>query len=388
MPTSIFTPGSVVPQGADDCVVYSNSPDLDGFGTDETPPGWPALSCKITAVEVELTVTSQFTANGQVQVVVTPPNALAPLPGAVSDASGTWSGWDGGTGQYRSSTADAYYLDKFGGWVTDYITWGSGGATGTWLTSTSTATPGTGIDIRVRCRRANWTSNADASQVTHICTTGTALGRFNGHVSMYSGAVNFIMLNIPGTSVTGVTAPAAAFSYTNGQWHNFRITYDGVTARFYEDATADEGLGSWTLVHSAAMTAQQTMPTTDWRIGATNANNSGFNGDISHLVALDGAGQSIHDLALGGMDAALDSGWSGTSNTISRSPTFNTAVGATVPATKRVRVDLDTPCPLADFRLIVDAQTGALTVDEILLEAECEPPVTRRRRRGLGLIRG
>jgi hypothetical protein len=36
-----------------------------------------------------------------------------------------------------------------------------------------------------------------------------------------------------------------------------------------------------------------------------------------------------------------------------------------------VRVDLDTPCPLADFRLIVDAQTGALTVDEILIEAEC-----------------
>ena len=146
MPTSIFTPGSVVPQGADGCVVYSNSPDLDlTFGTDDTPTGWPSLGCKITAVEVELTVTSQFTANGQVQVVVTLPNALAPLPGAVSDASGTWSGWDGGTGQYRSSTADAYYLDKFGGWVTDYITWGSGGATGTWLTSTSTATLSTRI---------------------------------------------------------------------------------------------------------------------------------------------------------------------------------------------------------------------------------------------------
>lgn len=384
MPTSIFTPGSVVPQGADDCVVYSNSPDLDGFGTDETPPGWPALSCKITAVEVELTVTSQFTANGQVQVVVTPPNALAPLPGAVSDASGTWSGWDGGTGQYRSSTADAYYLNKFGGWLTDYISFASSIATSARIESTSAVTPVPGFDIRFRGRQADVAKGTRSVAIAAADTL--SLGQMFG-IGLYpvvsGGGVYVRFTGGVGVRVapwTSVTPPV------NNQWASWRATHDGTTLRVYQDPTGDPNLNTWTLAWSQAVTASQTVPSLI-NFGATNTL-QGFDGDLSHIQIRDGAGTMVHEFSLDAMDASADTGWSSPYNSVSRDASGNTCTGATIPATKRVRVDLDTPCPLADFRLIVDAQTGALTVDEILLEAECEPPVTRRRRRGLGLIRG
>ena len=44
------------------------------------------------------------------------------------------------------------------------------------------------------------------------------------------------------------------------------------------------------------------------------------------------------------------------------------AYGATIPETKRVRLDLESPVATDDWRLIIDAQVGEVTVDEILLE--------------------
>lgn len=370
MSTSIYTPGSVVPQGADDCVVYSNSPDLDSFGTDDTPAGWPALGCKVTAVEVEMTATDQFTANGQVQVGVFKPDGLDPLDGALSDASGTWSGWDGGVGQYRSSPAESYYLNKFGGWLTDYITWTNSGASVTWLTSTSSVTPGTGVDIRARCRRADWSTGTN---LRTICSTSIGLGKRSCALQLTTSDVWITMYNATNTDERTATLPLSSFGEVNGQWIGLRVVTDGTsTATFYQDTSADPTLETWTLVGTASFGG------TVWndvsgtvRVGSTNSNGSGFDGDISHWEIRDGTGAIIHQLALDAMDASADTGWSSPYNSVSRDASGNTCTGATIPATKRVRVDLDTPCPLADFRLIVDAQTGALTVDEILIEAEC-----------------
>ena len=334
---------------------------LDSFGTDDTPIDWPTTGAKIKAIEVEVTATDAFTGDGQIQTVVCQPgNLTAPISGSTSDASGTWSGWQGVVGTYRTSGVDAFYFNKIGGWRTEYLSFGTSGGTAVRLESTSTATPTSGLDIRARCRKSDWDDGYGV-----LCSTGTALGQYFTRVQFTAGDVRFTPHNSDGIA----TAPWSAFSETDGQWHAFRFVHDGTDAYFYENSAGDAE-GPWTLVHTAAL-ASTDGPSTSLHIGATNVNGSGFNGDVSDLEVRDGSGALIHSLNLDAMDAAADTGWSSATNSIYRDASGNTATGATIPATKRVRVDLDTPCPLADFRLIVDAQTGALTVDEILLEAEC-----------------
>lgn len=361
MPT--FAPGTAVPT-VDDAAVYSSSPDLDtGFGLDDTPAGWPA-SRKVTAIEVELTVTAEFTADAQVQVAVAAPDTLAPVTGATTDASGVWTGWQGTVAQYRSGTADGYYLDKFGGWRTNYLTFSDSGATSTWLESSSSETPATGLDIRARVRSADW----DGTNGRRICSTGIALGVMHCELSLTASGVFARVLDTAGTSTVSATAPWSAFTETDGQWLGIRFTLTGTTGTWYQDTSASETLDSWTSVHTATFTDANTTAATTIRVGSTNATTSGLNGDLSHWEIRDGGGAIIHRLQLDAMDASADTGWASPHNTVSRTDGGNTVNGATIPATKRVRIDLDDPFPITDVRLIVDAQTGELTVDEILLE--------------------
>lgn len=373
MPT--FTPGDTVPPTG----LISSSPNIndDSLGTDITPVGWPTTG-KVTAVEVELTATTQFTRDGQVQVGISPPGSLVSQVAGLSDAGGTFSLADGFVGGYRSGGTDAFHLDKFGGWRTDYLTFGSSGATSVRVTSTSSATPAGGWDIRAKVRCADWTDNSNRV----ICSRSTSFGKYYNRLYSTASAIVFgtprgdeMYMGVP------FSVPHSAFTIlADGEWLWVRVTFtSGGDARMYESA---DGV-SWSLVGTLTTPDWSDVLTTSLYFGATNQTGSGFDGDIAEVVAYDGSGTLIHDLALDAMDTQNDGSWTSVASSMSRDPAGNTATGSNVPATVRVRLDLDQPVDMGDWRLIIDAQTGTLTVDEILLELE-------RRHYGwsVGMVRG
>lgn len=385
MPTATFTPGNTVGP-TNNPAVYSSAPTLGGFGTDHTPSGWPT-SGRIIAAEVEVTNTAhEFTSNSQVALAVAAPAGLYPVPAGANMWAGAWSGGAGVHGGYRSSMVGAYYPAKIGGWLTDYISFSSSGGTGTWITSGTTATPAAGIDIRFRCRRTTWTTG------NIVCGNGPSFGAWHTRVNLNGYGLWFgtEKVGTPGT-FGWQSVPWASFTApTSGAWHGFRVTVDTGTGDvdFWEDPSGDPTLTTWTHVASSSyMVSHGWLPApmpSSLRIGSGATVSGGFDGDISHFEARDGGGALIHAAALDGMDGSGDSGWVHPAGSVSRTPASNTAHGATTPATVRMRWDAD---PVSTFgfdewKLIVDAQTGSLTVDEIVLTWAGD-----RHRRGFGLIR-
>lgn len=363
--TQTFAPGSVVPQGADGAVVYSSGA-LDSFGTDETPVDWPTTGAKIKAIEVELTSTTPgFTQNGQVQVAVTRPDGLSPLPGATSDASASYSGASGFVNTYRTSLADCFYLSKFGGWLTDYTSPTASIGTSNTLQLGIIPAFGQDWDIRFEVRRASW-STGYANTVSGTGTTP---------LIRCDAAGLYVALDWYFPYAT--TVPWATLGAVNGDWLTVRVTFD-LTNRLRVWIPSG---GGWTLVQSAALTGY-TETATKWgawyaRLGngqnASGIGQIGLDGDLRSYVIRDPS-TIIMDLGLDRMPTSTSYSWATTGGTASwfgLSPIPPRVTGSTVPATVRVRADLETPCLAEDLRLIVDAQTGALTVDEILLEAEC-----------------
>lgn len=371
MPT--YTPGSAVPQGPDQCVVYSGSSVLDGFGTDETPPGWPAPVCKITAVEVELTSTSpEFTANGQSQIVMCRPNALSPLPGSPPySASGTFTGADGGVATYRSSTAGCWSLDKFGGWLTDYLTWSGSSATSNDVsTGNAVALQVTEIDLRARVRCADWDASTGDRRTIAARYSGGGTGSWIWGLSGSNVQLLLHRTGLPNDYEFVASCAHSTLGLVDGQWADMRVTYDNVNrVRWYDVNGAlvqTDAVGDMTDIMAGSAPL---------RLGnnrnAGGRSAGGLLGDIEWFEMRDGSGNLVQTLTLDGMDSSTDTGWTPTVGGGWFRDTGVTVTGSMIPATKRVRIDLDTPCAVEDFRLIVDAQTGALTVDEILLEAAC-----------------
>ncbi len=362
----IFTPGTVVPQGSDGAVVYSSGA-LDSFGTDETPVDWPTTGAKIKAIEVELTSTTPgFTQNGQVQVAVTRPDGLSPLPGATSDASASYSGASGFVNTYRTSLADCFYLSKFGGWLTDYTSPTASIGTSNTLQLGIIPAFGQDWDIRFEVRRASWSTS----------TANTVSGTGTTPLIRCDAAGLYVALD-PWYFPYATTVPWATLGAVNGDWLTVRVTFD-LTNRLRVWIPSG---GGWTLVQSAALTGY-TETATKWgawyaRLGngqnASGIGQIGLDGDLRSYVIRDPS-TIIMDLGLDRMPTSTSYSWATTGGTASwfgLSPIPPRVTGSTVPATVRVRADLETPCLAEDLRLIVDAQTGALTVDEILLEAEC-----------------
>lgn len=370
--TLTFTPGTVVPQGSDGAVVYSSGT-LDSFGTDDTPVDWPTTGAKIKAIEVELTSTSpEFTANGQSQIVMCRPNALSPLPGSPPySASGTFTGADGGVATYRSSTAGCWSLDKFGGWLTDYLS--PTASIGSENTTFFGIIPSFGQDwaIEFEARRSSWST----SNYNTITGSGT--------VPLIAATPTGLWIRLAGTyAAWAPTIPWATLGAVDGQWLKCRITYSTASRL---NVYVDNGAG-WTLVSTPNIDTPATYtetPTTwgGWYVRVGNGQNAsglpqiGWNGDI-RSAAVYSAGTLIGDLALDRMPDSLVPSWS---NSIPGQgvfrywgpPAFPLVTGSVIPATVRVRWEADTPCAVEDFRLIVDAQQGGMTVDEILIEAEC-----------------
>lgn len=368
--TVTFTPGNTVGASHDQPAVYSSSASLDtGFGTNRTPAGWPATGALIKAVEVELTVTDEFTGDGEVQVGVFLPNDLLALPGATSDASAAFTGWTGEVREYVSGFADAYWLDKFGGWRTDYMSPTSSIATSNTLSVGIIPAFGQDWAIEFEARRTSWASS------NYNTVTGS------GATPVVAATSTGLWIRLAGTYATWAPVISwATLGAVDGQWLKCRITYSTASRL---NVYVDNGSG-WTLVATPPIDSEVTYTETPtkwgaWYVNVGNGQNAsgigqiGWDGDI-RSVLIYSASTLIMDLGLDRMPTSTSYDWATTGGTASwfgLRPTPPRVTGATIPDTKRVRVALDAPCSLEDFRLIVDAQTGALTVDEILLEAAC-----------------
>lgn len=373
--TQTFTPGSVVPQGSDGAVVYSSGA-LDSFGTDDTPPDWPTTGAKIKAIEVEVTATDEFTADGQIQTVVCQPgNLTAPISGATSDASGTWSGWDGAVGQYRSSGVDAYYWNKIGGWRTEYTSPTASISTSNTLQVGVIPAFGQDWAIEFEARRSSWST----SNYNTITGSGT--------VPLIAATSTGLWIRLAGTyAAWAPTISWAALGAVDGQWLKCRITYSTASRL---NVYVDNGAG-WTLVATPNIDTPATYTETAtkwgaWYVRVGNGQNSsglpqiGWDGDI-RSVLIYSASTLIMDMGLDRMPTSTSYSWATTGGTASwfgLAPSPPPVTGASIPATQRVRWVADTPFPVEDVRLIVDAHTGALTVDEILIEAECAGGIYR-----------
>lgn len=362
------TPGNTVGAANDQPAVYSSSPALDtGFGTDRTPIDWPTTG-NVTAVEVDLTAVTDFGGDGDVQVGVATPASLAPLTGATSDASGTFSGWGGTLAQYRTGGTDALYLDKFGGWATDYLSVDTSSTSGNSVfTPVSggipTGTVTTAVDLRGSIRLAGARSSDRGTIVAvmsqadlYVTTTGIGLGIIK------DGTVTQQRLE--------VSWATAGISWNT--WHDIRGTWsvtDGL--KLYVDGTlvgsvATDGTGATGFANPNGIMRAGNGANASAFFGA------GLGGDYRDVsIAATIGGTPFVELNLNQMDSSTDTSWpSGYSGVNWTRNSGVTVHGSTVADTKTVRIDLDSACPLTDFRFIVDGQTGTLTVDEIRLELQ------------------
>lgn len=361
MPTQTFNPGTTVPPTG----VIGSSAHItdDSLGTDITPAGWPT-SGNATAVEIELTATSTLPADGNVQTGVSADGSLDPITGFVSDAGGTWSGWDGTLARFRTGNTDAWYWNKFGGWRTDYLTFSASGATDNRVVSTSTQTPTGGFDIRAKVRATDWDGLSGARL---ICSSGLALGVFYNGFWLQDDTVYFQTRDASVPYMGPIfSVPMASFTLVDGAWTWLRCSYAGSGNDAYMWQSADGT--SWTLVATKTTPGWSSDLATTMHLGASNHKN-GMNGDLAEFVAYDAGGALIHDLNLSSMTSNVDRDWSSAVSNIHDNVTVSArAYGAAIPGTKRVRLDLESPVAMDDWRLIIDAQVGEVTVDEILLE--------------------
>jgi len=374
-----FTPSSVVPQGADDAVVYSSGA-LEAFGTDDTPAGWPTRG-RLIAIEVELTVTSQFNSNRLVQVVVARPDTLDPIVGSTSDASGVWSGWQGEIREYRTSGVDGYFLDKFGGWLTDHLSFGPEASIifGRNRVNVFDHPVDDEFDIEFRVRLADWDA---ANGRTISSTSGTAFLR-----PLIRCDTDGLHVRVGNNGAARATCPWGDLDVVDGEWRWLRVSYDPSNELRYWHS--DDGT-SWTLANTYTLSNEDTTTTTGLlRIGnggdASGVDQAGLDGDLSHYSYANSTGV-VQTLSLDAMTAQSDRTWtpdvgSDLNGEWSSGEVTARVKGATIPDTKRLRFEADTAYPITDVRLIVDAQIGELTVDEIQLE------YIDRARRSLGLRR-
>lgn len=393
-----FAPGNSVGDGEDQPAVYSSASDLDaGLGVNRTPLTWPVLGA-VYAVTLGLSSTTPgFSANGQIQIAVAEPATLVSLPGAASDASATFTG-DGYVTQYLSSPVDAFYLDKFGGWLTDYLTVDAGTDTNNRTTRADTGYPaaildpdptvgqafqasGT-IDVRMRCRRSDWASS------TNLATVFNLNGNFGLGFYLPSGGTTYqatIRMERsdlwPTLSQSNrvMTGPLSDLGLVNGEWTWIRMTYD-----------PSNGVRIWTSTSGTSWTLRATFPLTSapfdpndrpvsgafggtFKLGSSDRSpGRGLDGDFSdaEFYVNDTLRQTLDLSAMTSSTAltwtpAVGGEWDRETQT--PNGYYPVVTGATKPPTIRVHCDLDAPCPVQRFRLIVDAIVGVATVDSITL---------------------
>lgn len=407
MPTQTFTPGTVVPPTA----IYGTSPDLndDSLGTDDTPTGWPT-GAKIAAVEWELTVTDELRGDGAIAVGLTKPGERDQYDGATSQAGGTFSGADGVVEQFGGDPFDLFFLNKWGSWRTDYLTVDAGTDTNNRTTQADTGYPAaildpdptvgqafqaTGtIDVRMRCRRSDWASSTNLATVFNL-NGNFGLGFYlPAGGTTYQATIRMERSDLwPTVSQNNrnMTGPLSDLGLVNGEWTWIRMTYD-----------PSNGVRIWTSTSGTSWTLRATFPLASPPFNPNDRPGSGAFGGTFNLGSSDNSpGRGLdgdfsdaefyvndtlrQTLDLSAMTSSTAATWTpavgGEWDRETQTPNgyYPVATGATEPATIRVRCDLDTPTPASNVRLVVydAASDGEITVDEILIEAECAGGIYR-----------
>ena len=372
MPLLTFTPGDLIDGTSAPSAMSGGA--MDSFAADITPSGWPTTGL-VSSVEATLTATAVMSQNREAQIVVANPNPLAIVTGAVLPAAGVWSGAPGITAQYRTSTARGFALDKVGGWLTSYLTFSNASPSNNTLTALNVAFDGA-FDVRFKIRIADW----DAPSIRTVMSTANARTRQPEiHMQPLGLALRL------SSSIT-LYAPWSSLGVTDGQWATFRVAYDTTNrARWW--TSTDDGL-TWTLAHSDPATGAPALGSTSTvylRVGNGQAAAApGMAGDMAWFEYRSGAGLE-QTLSLDVMASASTNPWTPATGAAWTRGSLVGVTGATIPATITVRNDFETPFDPTTWRLIFDRQSGAYTIDEIVLD--WAPPVTRGYR-GIGLVRG
>lgn len=411
MPLLTFTPATVLSSGA---ALYSaQDPTTDGLGTDETPPLWPT-SGLVSSAEVEVTVTTAPSADGALVLALLDVTTRYPVAGASTDASGVWSGDPGELVDLFN--AEGWALDKFGGWRTDYLSVDSGTNTtnlqiacpsfpdpwaGFTASARRTALLTASLDHRVLCRKASW---ATATTLGTIISHGGNNGLFLGIDT--SGNLQIRMRWEDSTPWPGSSGGQATSTYTGPSLSSMGLT-NGQAYWFRYTSDPSNGIRIWTAPQNSPSSWTLQFSTTTNPFGAagraasgnyfgamnlgssSNLPGRGLNGDI-----LDGTfsinSVPLATLSLDAMTSAstftwtdsLGNGW--TRRDTGSGSSRVTVTGASIPATRRYRIDFDTPFDPNLWRLVAYRIGGAYTIDEIVLD--WEPPVTRGYR-GIGFAR-
>ena len=159
------------------------------------------------------------------------------------------------------------------------------------------------IDIRVRCRREDWTE----ARFTYLLSRKTGGGTGTGTIDPYRVTLN------NGTFTWGIRSGGTAYTATettanlgcvDNEWRWLRFRYEVGVLRFYYSTDGT----NWTLQKSTSV-AGGALDTggvsTELRVGNELINDSGWDGDISHVYAYDENDALIHDLALADLGPPL-----------------------------------------------------------------------------------
>jgi hypothetical protein len=180
-------------------------------------------------------------------------------------------------------------------WSASYLPYSSGGATNDQVFQAQQPDPDE-IDIRVRCRRENWTEARFSFLVSRLSSSSTSTTAINPYrVSLDSGTFTWGIRS--GGTVYTATETTANLGCVNDEWRWLRFRYEIGVLRFYYST---DGI-NWTLQKSTAVAGgalDTGAASTELRVGVNTVSNTGWDGDISHVYAYDENDVLIHDLAL------------------------------------------------------------------------------------------
>jgi len=180
-------------------------------------------------------------------------------------------------------------------WSASYLPYSSGGATNDQVFQAQQPDPDE-IDIRVRCRREDWTEARFSFLVSRLSSSSTSTTAINPYrVSLDSGTFTWGIRS--GGTVYTATETTANLGCVNDEWRWLRFRYEIGVLRFYYST---DGI-NWTLQKSTAVAGgalDTGAASTELRVGVNTVSNTGWDGDISHVYAYDENDVLIHDLAL------------------------------------------------------------------------------------------
>lgn len=315
--------------------------------------GYPAATRSLRSLQVQMSIHTDL--DGEtVWALASNPGSLDPVAGTTSPgASGVWSG-AGGSEQLWSGDLYGWEIPDFGAWETDYITFTSSSTQTVYASGTGTPFQTFPMDLRVRCRRADW----DAVNGIAVLLRGTDQG-------LWSVGGNLSFRWHDGSTQTE-SIPWSTLGVVDGEWIWLRVTVDGSDElRWY---TSSDG-SSWTQKGSTA-----SVPDFDIWMASTIAPTvggggaiGGFNGDISHVEMWELGGALTWHLNLDEATSTSDTSWPTgvTGRNWTRFSSSLPAISGAVRGTETVTFTPDSPFPVGDVRFILGANDdGRVTIDQ------------------------